>query len=1047
MSGRSYARGCLLWIDDDLNVESIRQKSSEDFWRTSLGNIDDRVYRRLGLQVLLATTGEGALRALDSIRNHSPRNASDRGQLNWSSDIYTIGVLDLSIPRRAGEQPHPRHGIDLAHCLRERGIPFYFLSAQSNALETLKKERLDAIPYHRKNFESGQPIMPEPLVRTIFNEFKNHVTWIDLAPLLDQLDHGSQIPLLMLGDPRHAHSIRPGNSSPKEARRFFPFFGSFRDFVERWEHRPVVTREQRLVLRAPQFHCDEFVMQCLLLILGDRIQTSDRFVVHYCSLTNENALRYGIEKAATLQNNGAVVFRVLPQVKESRELFRQAVAAPTGCTTVFVVPNDESAELYLEDVPGDANSIFDDLPQVRPGDITAREELIRRACGFAFQQVRLDLGDETASALGPLYSENPEILAHPLNWVALMEAEHVEEFLSDPFEVLEVFFEAANDLQRLDGGFVSSESVDIEPEDSVGAPPSRFPVGMTLKMALTQDLPIPPAHLLHLARSRIEGAGIQTGWPGHPKMLSWALRAFDNWLNTSWQFPYGLGERAFRRHFGDETFRQVWERHCLDVLVMLASLIPESALADSTDPRASGLLMAKRFLEHEDTRNLIASRGKNPILQDAEFPRWPHLRYPMPAALSRYLQDSGKYLWVQSDHLDIATGLPTGGREFHDLEAVVWMVSERVKWIDQYASLLPVGWREPARFFVDIVQRRSYHETCQERPAELMEAIQSLLHNATPVSLLFHCLVTGRPIAGVADSAEQVLKTLHGCGAAIERIRGYRRETRHRVLRPVRGATGEWRRSVARLAYSRRLLQELNRYQGSPDFLWHHVSRASMELMNQIASIAAMPQSQSEGAGADSTSDLFAAFSGWLEHPELHMGEDWWKNGTPATFLVPGLAESELKSLFGTTRAAYWWILDLLQEIRFATMPFRAYDGYLLLAILNDLRVENKAVPKFLGNADLLSVVLEAFLLGFEGLVAQLKFVLEEIGGQAAEAARGIALQNIELLRPVEYMPPKPSHLSSVVRWQRTPDGSGLFVLGIPGKPDRLTIHHQGTLV
>lgn len=1001
MKPRAYSKGTLLWVDDHFALtDYLGDQGDADVWRRTFGDAESRVYRLLGLHLAIATSLEEAQEALTQL--HGPENR----------DTFTIAVVDLRIPRNRGGEPDVKYGLKLARRLMGAKVPFFFLSSKSNALDELRKAGLESVPYYRKQSEQGRLMMPEELARAILNEFRNRISWIELEDILGDLQPDSVLPETRR-DPDHPEHSENGLAKP--ARSHFPFFGSFRDFVERWEHRPLQRRNLTVVLRCPEDHSNAFVYQCLLVIFSHVIRAG-RVSLKFIDVHSPSDLRTHAAPRAGTQE--LVAFRLNPGQVEPGVVEEVARARQNG-STVFVLPNDDSADPFLEILPRHQTTIYDDLPVSRFGDPLAREELIRRACEFVFQKWRLELDGEERF-LDPFYLDHPEVAINPVNWVALMEQRDVARDLSDPYEILDVFYQTTSEL---------------------GTP--------MVREKLATGLPLRFDELLRVAHERIDR--FERTRP------EWRKRALGLWLCTSWHSPYGVTDGVAQAPNANHAIEDLWEDHCLHVAVELSKRIEGSEDLKGNETQAD-LLRAKLFLEHHTVEKLLQGQWNPHETDGLEFLRWPHARYPMPAALSRRLREARRYLSVQSDYLDLAPLLPSGNSAWDVLRSLVDEYAARLEWMRTVADRLPEGWRQSVAYLTTLIDSRDVPGMWERERIRIWDCLIGLLRNALPISVLYHYLVAGK-LAANQDRLHNELKGAKGYGILLGMIRGHRQYARTHTLR-LRNVNGRaWGRAAATLrsqvGFGKRLAGELDG-QG-PERIASLLDLALSLLSGVHAGAQDLPQVQ-DGWLPEEVIGYPKCIQEALGNPLLELETDWFIKDKHTANNRPGLYEpisghpaSQLPSLVATRGECLWQGLDLLHNLRLATYPLRYFDGYPFLASLNDLRIGCKDSP-LQGGTDVIEEVLQLLVWGLEGLVAQLRFCLEQAGHSQGAS---IALDTIELAKPPDFQPvPKEvlSRFFRVVDLPAEPDGTsryGVFMHGIPGAniSSDYTFHQEGRII
>jgi hypothetical protein len=169
--------------------------------------------------------------------------------------------------------------------------------------------------------------------------------------------------------------------------------------------------------------------------------------------------------------------------------------------------------------------------------------------------------------------------------------------------------------------------------------------------------------------------------------------------------------------------------------------------------------------------------------------------------------------------------------------------------------------------------------------------------------------------------------------------------------------------------------------------------------------------------------------------------DDWHTKREKLLKMFPSWPLACLGSQLGMKSDHIWHTIDAISLLERVTRRYRYYDGYHLLAVLNDLRIHWKDlnVPPP-GDTLLIETVLEFFLSGLEGLVAQLSWCLRMAGHP--DKAEQIAALHVRVEPPDDFQPPE--GLSEVLQVRENDDKYGVFTLGIPGAPKRLRCFNMG---
>lgn len=974
----SYSKGTLLWIDDDFASGFIKHKDQEtDPWRRTFGDAENRIYRLFGLNLEIATDLQNAFEAIEQLTSSENR------------DRYVQAIVDLRLPRNHSDPvPHMANGIQIALRLQERGVPFVFLSSARPALDTLTELRLDQYPYYRKAGRDNPTMMPDDLVRRVLFDFRNHISWLDLAPLLNKMTLPSNFPL--------AKNCPWG--------RYFPFFGSYRDYVERWENRSGRQRNMCTVLRAPASHNDAFVTQCLLFVAASTMNAdSIRFI--YVSSRDQNApaVLEGLrnvnpEVAAPLYLS---IRFTCDDPEQEKLLLLRILEEFRGTPVAVVLPQDERADELLTTLALEPDVVFDDMPTTRLNDRTAREELIQRSSAFAVQSIRIKDAENTARPLNRLFLRDPNCLVHPTSWTFLNEAKEIDDEISDPYEILLALGEAFGTLESV-GGENAENLLSGRPPLDIG--------------------------LLWPGRTVYEKVAAR-----HP---IWIARSLHTWLRTSWRSPWGVAKSNDDVWAGDLV--EQWEVHCLKVAIDLAQEFVQARCSNLPREEIDGepfeirnLVAVANFLIHKAVRHLLAGAAQQEDWVGFEALRWPHASYPMPAALNRLLKREGRYLWVQTDFLEYATIIEGGRRALERLEHRAETHYQRVAWLEKVEPTLPLGWREPLAEILEVLRNRQIDEVWHDdrRRMSMWYALYSFVQNGVPLSFVFHALHS-KEQGLKKDDVTDLIKT-QGEGKLLGIIRGRRSATLKKHLAFSDSPSSSWYFRLREAQSAVKFLQAFTRFPGHQEFIGTMAGdfQSAIERFcgvevegEQAVKAGALVKPGLQKELMDIALDLSvydkqrAFFDKGFEGPA---------NG--GSLLQYGAVRSTALDLFMTAANA-------TEYIRFCLRPIVYADGYHFLALMRDIRNRGSGgkdmVPAI--PVTTLHTVMELFLLGFEGLVAQMKAVLSALGYD--EISGRIPLSTQEIVG----QPATKGRLADAVqvrvldenRWE-------LFTLGIGGQRAR----------
>ncbi len=994
---RTHSCGLLLWVDDRFCLADPGEVL-ESPWAGVFGNLSDRVHRLLDLRLKVVASYEAAREALDVLEREV-------------EEAHLFAVVDLTLPRRAGDDPSVKYGIALGRELAARRVPFVFLSANTLAMTHLDRAGLGKVPYYVKERGTSCWRLPAPVALTALAEFRNAISWVTLEEALGAMRSDSDFVA--------THTCCP------EAFRYFPFFGPFRDFVERCEYGFLTDPARTTVLRSARKHCDPFVQQCLCILFYDAlVARPGGHCFRYAHAHDTGAVHKLCRTEAAEDPDTVAVLRITPE-RCSLDQFK-ALLQETGRragTTVFVVPNDETSEPYVEYLRDLRAHSAGDLPQVPPRDAECREELVRRSCSLMFQRWIQRVRDVPAGAVSPAYLGHPELLVNPISWETLLDPERVAEALSDPYEILLEFGKTFGGLDgELRAGVVE---------------------------AVFRGTPLAYEHLLRVG----DDTFLASEYGG--RRGEWVEHALDAWLETAWDFPYGIGTRFLRSwarpceggaprprqcrvaamgqaRCGCEEIKgcgvwEAWQDSAYEILTgILEEYVPPQGEGIVPPSRRTDLERARRFVGALGGRALLADTGRECIDWEAlEYLRWPHQCYPLPSAVTRRLRAAGRYLWIQPEGLDLATALPAGRSRYRALNRIAEWYSSVLGWGAEVARELPMGWAEAVEYLVEVISQHRAAEVWRERPGHLWQALLGLLRNGLPVMYLATRLAKGKPVAGKGGTIETALKGVQGYGVILRRLRPTMALFTGRFLRPAAPPTGH--------SEGDRLLQAALGLM-APDGPRADPARLA-EVGHALLALACRVR--------ESPRDPARAVQMVLSDPELRMtdSEGWYfDDGESADggYGLPGLQ--------GLKADYVWHALEAFGHLESVTLRYRRFDGYHFLACVNDLRVENKDTRPDV-PFERVEKVLDLFVSGLETLVAQLAWCVRLAGHPDRAAA--IEPGGVRVVPPEPFRPPDPSALSRVLRVVEGGDRWAVYTLGIPGKGSaaNLCCHHVNRVV
>ena len=126
-----------------------------------------------------------------------------------------------------------------------------------------------------------------------------------------------------------------------------------------------------------------------------------------------------------------------------------------------------------------------------------------------------------------------------------------------------------------------------------------------------------------------------------------------------------------------------------------------------------------------------------------------------------------------------------------------------------------------------------------------------------------------------------------------------------------------------------------------------------------------------------------------------------------------------------------WAILDGAESLRFVLQPYRYLDGYHMLSLLYDIRLDNAEQATLECSERLIDRLFEIVFIRLEGLIAQLGYCIR--AGGHADLADGLAPYSFDL----NAKPPRSTDLLSLaLRIERQPGKTEyeVFTSGFPKK-------------
>ncbi|MEP3523993.1 MAG: hypothetical protein ABJN24_01060 [Hyphomicrobiales bacterium] len=970
--------GILLWVDDDFeHEEQFGEGRDIDVWSHIFGDADSGIYRLLDLKLVIA---ENATTATELAERLTSREFAG---------CYVQGVLDMRIPKQKGGRPEKKFGLETASYFKKLGIDISILSSKAESQKDLVIWGLEGTNYNTKRPAPNTTMMPDDLTRRVLANFRSRISWIDIKPLLDRWDKSA----------RFSHPLKPtdGQSDAPEVAHSFPFFSSCRDFVERWEARQTTvrhTKNPRVVLRAPEFHSDEFITQCCAIIIGGRDFDRDVSVVYI----HGNDLQAAAVLGADDIDVRIIRFHANTPTETEREvnILRNLLSQHYREQFIFILPQDERAEPFLEIFSYEDEVIFDDLPSIKINDMKERENYIRKIAKYYLTKAVISMDGSEVGYVNKFYREHPETLFDPIYWTLLLESEAVAAELTDPYEM-----QAA----------IHGELLKIHEWD--GESRQRLIDGQ----ALSVDRLLQP------------GKAIFEQYPD--RHLHWATVTFNDWLVNSWRTPYGCID--IRRDGLDDRRLKEWEWLCLLMAQRLAqhykdkSLLAGKAL-DST------LGQATEFILTDAITKVIAGDVQQANWAGIETLRWPHAYCPMPSALNARLKEEGRYLLIQSDLLDRATFTRNGSRNMLRIEEYAKLQDERLLSIERNLPYLPKGWSEAAAQILSSIRSGDCSSPAfglAHLDPKLWYAIQCIAKNATISSYLFHMALDNSD--GLQDSKIKILtgledKPSEGEGRLLGNIRLHRTRHLSGIMMPPRSHMRTLSRDIQQLRFLSTSLLAFNAHEKHKGMTT--ITTAFNELIELLANL---PDDYYENSTAEELKNFLDKQSevmvpSLFEDDSSLNKSDFFDKDFKFPAALQNLAVGA-PSMRGTSLDLLFWLFEWSDLACWSLRPLQYSDGYHFLSVVRDLRNNGKDHVPNLSN-EVLSNTIELFTFGFDGLTKQLQYCLALSGHKD----RAEELKPLFETMPLDEVVPDPK-MKKVMNIVDLPDGQyELYQKGYPGQ-------------
>jgi CheY-like chemotaxis protein len=766
----------------------------------------------------------------------------------------------------------------------------------------------------------------------------------------------------------------------KDLDSLFPYFGPFREFAQRWLDRERAELPPIVAFRTPNQHSARFESQCSLVVLASqlsRLASSHRVAVRYVRLADTSRQ----STLALLEDRSSMIVVRLPTCTEPEGLSALLEAMFRGRhtrRTFILVPSDGEGEAVLELLQQFGVPLLDQLPDAPWEDPAERLELVRRSAAVCLQLVLAPGRSEEDGDKDPLafWFQHPELLVHPLDWTILVSSEEAREAISDPPELLEAF-------QRCIG---------------------QMPQLPRLRTTVRHLEPPNLEDLLQVCRA-VEALGAYSTQNGRI-----AEHALASWLGSSRASPFGIevpnGGRA-----------AAWEHYCLVVARHLNEVYRARLSAAQEDASKRTIWRASSFL----SRTAALDEGGEEVDWDSvEGLRWPHDVFPMPAAINALLQRHGRSWWIQPAGHDLAAWMPAAKAQYKGVVALTSEYVSTLRWLHKVEKHLPRGWKETLAALSEIVERQDVASdwgTSAGSPERLRTwyALIALLRNALPICRIASKILAGQPIHKLRNT---LLETKQ-YGTLLGGIRSHRGQYLNRSLRRTAESDGT---SSAELTALASLLAAPQPTHPEQDRGAYAASRLLQTLRG-----AARPHC-SDGSGQRVRRATAAFSTDLVRDIDDAEGGDWRKKDPSS--VVEGSVLAALPSLAATPADYVGLLGDATLLLAQGTQYARYFDGYHLLGAINDMRIENKDTPPEV-STQVVSRVFELFLIGVQGLVAQLAFVLRLAG--EAERADLLTHPSIEVTIDAHSTLPTAEELRELLTvGERSPNWA-VGVLGIPG--------------
>ncbi len=631
-------------------------------------------------------------------------------------DTYYYFIVDLSLPEYIGAEPEVINGLEIGVALQEKMHDFCFLSSSSSAGAEMQEMGLSSHDYYVKF--NNNDLLPESLRHKILFSFRNNISWVELHDLKDSLNPNSNILLPKKSDTLNEQDIVMAISS-------FPYFDKFRDFLDRTEYEANIFNKPFFIRSHPD-NSYEFESQALLIMLADKIfMNPGKISIEYDKYTNNN-FRIKIENSSD-NIFWAVKLNKDIKVAEFEEFYKKVKRKQI----VFIIDDNESAEKFLEHVNHEHTSLKD-FPFIKENDLELRDELIAKSI-----QLFLNHFYKIDNKIHSLYLEHPSLLIHPKNMMFLNNPRLMTSDLTDPPEILSSLFE----------GFKLFFNT---------------PNNKQQREAITQGYPIKADSLFRASNnilSKSEHIDISH------KALIYAL---DNWLKSSWKFPYGL-----------ELSDNRWKEHSFKILLMLIeefNSVKDDISCKELSPYISSIELTSELLSSPAIKKIINSQKDDISTSEWEelaYLRWPHLKYPMPMYLNELLEKSDKHLWIQHKNFNFVGYSKTLILEHRKLNNMLEYYDKTLTLMKKTYHFFPQEMQAMFEFIIDGVEKKKNYQQSALKD-ELFTPLTNFMDEFLTIGILFRSTYgsTNRNKSGEIKKIKETIKVAGNYGKAVGIIDG-----------------------------------------------------------------------------------------------------------------------------------------------------------------------------------------------------------------------------------------------------------------------------------